>query len=541
MSIRTRLITLSFVVALLPAVPLTMLVKTLLEKSFAVGLSSTVDDALQSGVSVSRAYIALAQARFESDVERMIAVLEGGEAATDEEDIARRISALLPWQAASVDGFVRAAPDSDAVETPAMRILPTDLRPFLHDPAFVELLGDIEAVAPQRGPPDTRAAYYGVNTRSFMLAHWRDVLFYDRVDPAFIKSADRVVTGLQRFAGLRLAQQSLSQSFFYPFIIIYGIMLVISLGIALLISERMSQPIRRLAEATDVVARGDWSYRLDVKASGETRQLVDAFNTMVSRIDEQSRRLVDAERIATWREIARYLAHEIKNPLLPIRLTAQELRDQYSGGDERFQKILDESTRVIGDEVEHLTRLVKEFSSFARMPELKKTHASLRHLIDDIAKLYPQVYVEIDHGASIPEFSFDGDQMRRVFVNLFDNVVSVTGATPTDAADIDKAVRVFISTQRAGNEVAIEFKDNGPGMAPETAAKVFDPYFTTRGEGTGLGLAVVKSIVVQHGGSITVRSEPDKGATFRIILPIEDVDTEISDQGAAGADNARGD
>jgi nitrogen fixation/metabolism regulation signal transduction histidine kinase len=373
-----------------------------------------------------------------------------------------------------------------------------------------------------------------------LLAHWRDVLFYDRVDPAVIENADRVVTGLQRFAGLRLTQQSLSQSFFYPFIIIYAVMLVISLGIALLISERMSQPIRRLAHAADVVARGDWSYRLDVKASGETRQLVDAFNAMVSRIDEQGRRLVDAERIATWREIARYLAHEIKNPLLPIRLTAQELRDQYTGHDERFRKVLDESTRVIGDEVDHLTRLVKEFSSFARMPELKKTRTSLRYLIDDVVKLYPQIYVQLEHGKSVPEFSFDVDQMRRVFVNLFDNVVTVTDAKPTEAADIDQAVRVTITTKHVTNDVAIEFADNGPGMTPETASKVFDPYFTTRGEGTGLGLAVVKSIIVQHGGSIAVQSEPGKGATFRIVLPIDD-DTGINDHGASGADNARGD
>jgi nitrogen fixation/metabolism regulation signal transduction histidine kinase len=471
----------------------------------------------------------------------MIAVLEGGDGASDEEDIARRISALLPWQAASVDGFVRAGSDDTAIETPTARVLPANLRPFLHDPAFVELLGDIEAVAPQRGPPDVRAAYFGVDRHSLLLARWGDVLFYDRVDPAFIERADRVVTGLQRFAGLRLAQQSLSQSFFYPFIIIYAVMLVISLAIALLISERMSQPIRRLAEATDVVARGDWSYRLDVKASGETRQLVDAFNAMVSRIDEQSRRLVDAERIATWREIARYLAHEIKNPLLPIRLTAQELRDQYAGGDERFQKILEESTRVIGDEVDHLTRLVKEFSSFARMPELKRTRGSLRHLIDDVAKLYPQLYVRMNHGTAVPEFSFDGDQMRRVFVNLFDNVVAVTGAAPADAADMDKAVRVAVSTRRVGNDLTIEFTDNGPGMTPETAAKVFDPYFTTRSEGTGLGLAVVKSIVVQHGGSITVRSEAGKGAAFRIVLPMEDVDTGTNDRGADGANNARGD
>ena len=105
-----------------------------------------------------------------------------------------------------------------------------------------------------------------------------------------------------------------------------------------------------------------------MKAGGEVGRLIDAFNMMVSRLDAQRRRLTDMEKMATWREMARHLAHEIKNPLLPIRLTVQEIRDQYRGDDDRYKEILADSTRVVNDEVNHLTRLVKEFSSFARMP-----------------------------------------------------------------------------------------------------------------------------------------------------------------------------
>jgi nitrogen fixation/metabolism regulation signal transduction histidine kinase len=194
-----------------------------------------------------------------------------------------------------------------------------------------------------------------------------------------------------------------------------------------------------------------------VEAGGETGRLVDAFNTMVTRIDEQSRRLVDAERIATWREIARYLAHEIKNPLLPIRLTAQELRDQYRGDDAKFKEFLDESTRVIGDEVEHLTRLVREFSAFAKMPQLSLAEASLRQLCEDVARMYPQIDATLD--VDVPPFYFDIDQMRRVFVNLFDNVVAVT-----EGGGRGGEVEVRITARRVGGNVEIAFADKGPGM-----------------------------------------------------------------------------
>lgn len=504
MSIRARLVILSFVVALLPAIPLTMLVKTLLEKSFAVGLSETVGEALQSGVAVSRVHLDVIREAFEKDVERVVATLDNDARTTAA--IESRISGT------AIDGFVIAASASAGGENTSG--VPRGLRRFFGDPEFAKKVGDSTTVVP-RGRTGTGAAeYYDSTNRSLQLAEWKDVLFYDAIDAEFVDNADRAISGLQIFAGLRLAQGNLNRSFFYPFIIIYAVMLGLSLVIALVISQRLSKPIRGLANAAHIVAEGDWSYRLDVKASGETKRLVDAFNAMVSQLDDQKRRLMQSERIATWREIARYLAHEIKNPLLPIRLTAQELRDQYPGGDARFQKILDESTRVIGDEVDHLTRLVKEFSSFARMPELKKSQGSLHHLIEDVSALYTQIDIRLELDAHVPELEFDSDQLRRVFVNLFENVVAVAGPSRDE-----RKTHVTVTTSIERSRVVIEFADNGPGMTQETLDKVFEPYFTTRGEGTGLGLAVVKSIVELHGGSVAVRSQPDEGAVFRIVMP----------------------
>jgi len=486
-----------------------MLVKTLLEKSFAVGLSETVDEALQSGVAVSRAHLESLQRRFEDDVNDIALKLDPDAVMTPKEFPAAVSVAI---EGTSVDGFV-IDDGSERIDATLDVDVPPRIHRFFVDPAIVNVTRDIQSVTQRPVASTLGVEYYDADDRSLQFAHLGNLLFYDVIEAEFIENADRAVSGLQIFARLRLAQEDLSRSFFYPFMIIYAIMLVLSLGIALLISERMSQPIRRLADATNIVATGDWSYRLDVKAGGETGQLVDAFNEMVSRLDEQSRRLLDTERIATWRDIARYLAHEIKNPLLPIRLTAQELKDQYKGDDDRFRNILDESTRVIGDEVEHLTKLVREFSAFARMPALKKTAGSLHGLIEDVAKLYPQLSVTLSLDAQVTQFAFDSDQMRRVFVNLFDNVVSMTA---------EGGAEVSASTHRHGDDVVVEFADNGPGMSAETLAKAFEPYFTTRGEGTGLGLAMVKSIVVLHGGSVTVDSQVGKGTTFRIVLPLFD-------------------
>ena len=233
---------------------------------------------------------------------------------------------------------------------------------------------------------------------------------------------------------------------------------------------------------------------------------------MVTRLDDQRVRLVDMEKISAWREIARHLAHEIKNPLLPIRLTVEELKDQYKGDDSQYQGILDDSVRIVGDEVDHLSKLVREFSTFARMPALNPSPGSLAALADDVARLYPHLSTTIVPSAGAVEFPFDHGQMRRVLTNLFDNISSVL-------ADEAKG-RVSIDVVRDAADARLTFSDNGPGIPADTLPRIFDPYFTTRREGSGLGLAMVKNIILVHGGSIGVDSQEGHGTTFTIRLPL---------------------
>jgi nitrogen fixation/metabolism regulation signal transduction histidine kinase len=337
-------------------------------------------------------------------------------------------------------------------------------------------------------------------------------LFYKRTNPEFLAHAENLLEGRQLFARLRLAQERLSRSFFYPFVVIYAVMLVISLLLAFYMSERLAGPLRRLVGATSAVADGDWHISLKEKTGGEIGHLVESFNRMVGRLDSQRRRLIDLEKMAAWREMGRHLAHEIKNPILPIRLTVQEMRDQYKGQDRAYQDMLSDSVRVVEDELTHLQRLVKEFSAFARMPGLSPVSGSMGQLVRDVARLYPQAAVDIDVDPHLPESVFDPDQMRRVLINLFANSLSVM--PPGEQASIT----IHMGSQ--GESMTLRFSDNGPGIPPEHIARVFDPYFTTKTGGTGLGLSMVKNIILLHGGTIEAVSPAGQGATLTIVLPL---------------------
>lgn len=523
MSIRSRLVAMCLVVALLPAIPLTFLVKALFDMSVDVGLNPTMEEALQSGLAVSRRHLDDMRGAFLADVQRVVAGI--GEDAPD----SARVAAAV-FQVKGIDGFV-AVRKATEVPPATGETLPGDLLPFAGHPEFRRLLENT-AVIDRPGERRTGYSFFETEDRSAQLAVWNPahagvivrsvpgetnsqgyiVLFYKEIDLEFLAHAGRLLDARQIFAELRLMQHSLSRSFFYPFIIIYAVCLLITLGLALLMAERLADPIRRLAAGANVVAGGDWSYRVKIKAGGETGRLVKAFNSMVSRLDAQRRRLIDMEKMAAWREMARHLAHEIKNPLLPIRLTIEELRDQYGGDDRRYKEMLDQSTRVVGDELDNLQTLVKEFSSFAKMPDMDPRPGRLGQLVRDVGQMYPAVTVNFKTKTDVPEFPFDPDQIRRVLVNLFDNAVSVC------AEGTQCEVSIALEEQDAA--AVMTFTDNGPGISPDRIDKIFEPYFTTRPEGTGLGLAMVKKIVLLHGGRVGVTSRQGEGATFEIRLPL---------------------
>lgn len=517
MSIRFRLVVICILITILPAIPITFIVKNLLEKSFNVGLSSTVSDALEEGTSVSRKFLAQLESDFEKNVQQITFTIPSGGSESSQ------VSATLEKSIEShqIDGYFTASQDASESTSDQAGDIPKEFGLFARQTEFLNLLNSRGVrERPSHLSDRENVTFFETRDKALQFALWHpsgkssgSLLFYKEIDPEFLASAQSLFDGRQIYAQLRLAQGALSESFFYPFMIVYGVILLIALLLALLMAEQMAKPVRNLAEAAVAVAHGDWRVQLKRETGGEIGRLIDSFNLMVSRLDSQQRRLLDMEKVAGWREMARHLAHEIKNPLLPIRLAVQEMRDQYHGEDGKYRNFLDESTRVVEDELGHLQRLVKEFSSFAKLPGLSPTTGSIERLVSDIAKLYPQVETQIMADPAVPEFPFDSDQLRRVFVNLFDN--------STSSSRDGEETRISIEMKRRGDDVIIIFLDNGPGISPENLSKIFNPYFTTRRTGTGLGLALVKSIILMHQGTIDVESPKGGGAVFTVTLPLD--------------------
>ena len=240
--------------------------------------------------------------------------------------------------------------------------------------------------------------------------------------------------------------------------------------------------------------------------------------------------LIEAQRRAAWSEVARRMAHEIKNPLTPIRLSAERLAKnllgELNGGNgtltERQSKLVRECTALIGTEVETLQRMVDEFSTFARLPNAQLELASLNEVVAGALKLYDErldgVRLEQRLAADLPLVLMDAEQLKRVLVNLIDNAAEAI----TASNDLSDVRRITVATRELADRDALELSvaDTGPGIAPADRERIFDPYFSTRKRGTGLGLAIVSRIVAEHQGRIRVSENQPRGARFTVELPL---------------------
>ena len=224
--------------------------------------------------------------------------------------------------------------------------------------------------------------------------------------------------------------------------------------------------------------------------------------------------LLRAQRVAAWREVARRIAHEIKNPLTPIQLWAQRLRKKFAEGAEDLDQVVPEATASIEREVAALKQLVDEFSLFARLPEIKPRKVNLREVVDSVLALYkglPGIEWDVTVGPGLERVRLDPDQLRRVLINLIDNAIAVMNRRG--------GIRIVASRSVDERTVRIEVSDSGPGIDPAERDKMFSPYFSTKKRGTGLGLAIVHKVVTDHEGTIRVENNEPTGARFVIELP----------------------
>ena len=292
-----------------------------------------------------------------------------------------------------------------------------------------------------------------------------------------------------------------------------GSSLLLAIALSWLLSRRITHPIRTLSTAAQEVAGGDLTVRVTPTGRDEVGHLMAVFNHMTQELAESQERLRRAERAAAWQQIARRVAHEIKNPLFPIQMSIETLQKSYNKQHPKLDEIVRESTKTVLEEVHALNRLVTEFSKFARLPPPDKQRLPVEKLFGHVLELYAadgRVTADLDQMTDLPDLHADREQMNRALINLVKNALEAT-------ADDQGAVR--LSAQHGpDNAVLLTVADNGPGMTPSVQDEIFTPYFTTKPEGTGLGLAIVDRIVAEHGGEVSVQSN-EHGTTFTLRLP----------------------
>jgi two-component system nitrogen regulation sensor histidine kinase NtrY len=284
-------------------------------------------------------------------------------------------------------------------------------------------------------------------------------------------------------------------------------------------ATQVTRPVEQVAEAAGRIAGGDWDVRVgDVRAAREIDALAHAFDTMTVELVDQRERLVQAERVAAWRELARRLAHELKNPLFPLRITLDNLRRARSLPPHEFEEVLDESLTTLETGLKNLNVVVGRFGDFAKMPAPVFEDVSPNALIESTIRLVraqieapdrPPIRLALDLDPACGTLRADGEQLGRVVQNL---VLNAVDAMPQGG-------ELTIRTMGVANGVRIDVSDTGEGLTDEERERLFTPYYTTRQHGTGLGLAIVQSVIADHSGRVWVDSAPGRGSTFHVELP----------------------
>ncbi len=284
------------------------------------------------------------------------------------------------------------------------------------------------------------------------------------------------------------------------------------------VAARVTRPVEKLAEAAREVAAGNWEAQVNVTSSDELGELAEAFNRMTNELLDHKERLVQAERVAAWRELARRLAHELKNPLFPLQLTVENLLRAREQTPEQFEEVLKESSSTLLGEIANLKAIISRFGEFSKMPQPQFQSVRINEVVQNCARLFKaqsqspdlaKIDYKFELADDVPIIGADPELLHRALSNLILNAID---------AMRDGGI-VTLRTGTDGDKVSIEIADTGRGLAPEAHERLFTPYYTTKTQGTGLGLAVVQSVVTDHGGKISVRSEQGRGTTFRIELP----------------------
>lgn len=297
---------------------------------------------------------------------------------------------------------------------------------------------------------------------------------------------------------------ALSSKFIFVF-------LTLSVLILFLLSFNLiSTPLKKLQNATEKLGKGDLDIHISESPFSPLNHLIQSFNSMISELKASRRQLIEAEKESAWRGMARIMAHEIKNPLTPIKLSLERMETNYYSSSTKFNEVFKKTTAVIHEEINNLFTLAKEFSEFARLPKANIELISLNYHLKEIISPYLEKHkINADFTDKNPNIMADKTQFKQIIVNILQNAIHASN---------DKSEIIIRTECLDQNAVKIVIRDHGSGISKENLNNIFEPYFTNKEKGTGLGLAIVKRIVEQHNGKIEVQSQINHGTTFSLFF-----------------------
>ncbi|MCX6250301.1 MAG: ATP-binding protein [Bacteroidetes bacterium] len=304
-------------------------------------------------------------------------------------------------------------------------------------------------------------------------------------------------------------------TFLVAFINIYVLLIIAGIFLVVVVTNYISRPLRMLASRLSQTNLATSNEKLEWNKKDEIGKLVDEYNRMIGELEKSAELLARSERESAWREMARQVAHEIKNPLTPMKLSVQHIQKAWDDKTPDWEKRLKRFTEMMTEQIEALSVIAGEFSDFAKTPETKNEIVDIGQAIRDAMEFYqniPRIRISFSSEDNYCRGFTDKKQLMRVFTNLLNNSIQAIGE--------DKQGIIHISLKREVSRMVIKIMDNGSGISPEQALRIFQPNFTTKSGGMGLGLAIVKSIILNAGGDILFESEPGVKTIFTIYLPV---------------------
>lgn len=498
-----RLLAALLLAGILPLLAALGLAFALLEFSMGVGLNQTVKEALGDDVPLYGALFEAKKAEYRATT-RALALVVPGDGTLQDALRSHPELGSLSRERAAVTTAPEAPPSDEQDDAP---------------PARGEVLEQATRAVPGRAFEVTAP----LPGRKELLLR---AVFH--LPPRLDAGLDRSRNLAESYGAITRARGAITRGLLLTFSVVVAGVLLGAAALALIIARSITRKVAILSEAARQAATGDLSVRVSEHWYDELGELARAFNRMLGEIAEGRDRIVYLEKISGWQEVARRLAHEIKNPLTPMVLAVQELAEKAPAQPESYARLARTAREIVEEEASTLRTLVQEFSDFARLPDVHADRTELNAFVRDWAEGAKDVVVVADLSLDLPAASttvgLDRLLFRRVLTNLVHNAVEAQGIPmrgavqpgPPHAVRPRVAVRVAVVDGAA----VLSVDDAGPGVAPQERLRIFEPYITTKQHGTGLGLAIVKKIVLQHGGQITVTQAALGGASFQLRLPL---------------------